>query len=47
LEEGAELPDWPDFSLLEAARDYPGRHGALQLPWRAALDALSKEAPRR
>lgn len=42
LGEGGTLPDWPDFSLLEAARDYPGRHGALQLPWRAALDALSK-----
>ena len=35
------LPDWPDFDALGAARDHPGRHGALQLPWKAALEALS------
>lgn len=37
-----ELPDWPDMQILEPARAYPGRHGAILLPWRAALDALSK-----
>jgi NifU-like protein involved in Fe-S cluster formation len=40
-----ELPDWPDLALIDAARDYPGRHGAILLPWRAALAALSSEAP--
>lgn len=39
--EGAR-PDWPGISVLDAARAYPGRHGAIMLPWRAALDALSK-----
>jgi len=42
-----ERPGWPDLSLIEAARDYPGRHGAILLPWRAALAALSSEAPAR
>jgi NifU-like protein involved in Fe-S cluster formation len=40
-----ELPRWPDLSLIEAAQAYPGRHGAILLPWRAALAALSSEAP--
>lgn len=34
------LPTWPGFEALSAARDYPGRHEAIQLPWRAAIDAL-------
>ncbi|WP_206520252.1 iron-sulfur cluster assembly scaffold protein [Altererythrobacter sp. BO-6] len=38
---GAE-PTWPGFGPLLVARDYPGRHGALLLPWKAALQALSK-----
>lgn len=37
--EGA-LPDWPDFALLAPARDYPARHGAILLPFDAALAAL-------
>ena len=37
----APLPDWPDFEIIAAARDYPARHGAILLPWKAALDALS------
>lgn len=41
------MPDWPDIELLAAARDYPGRHDAILLPWRAALDALSKAPPAR
>ena len=45
LSGSGELPDWPDFVLLAAARDHPGRHEALMLPWKAALDALSS-APR-
>ena len=40
-------PDWPDIQLIEAARDYPGRHGAIVLPWKAALDALSKGSAAR
>ena len=31
----------PRLELLEAARDYPARHEAILLPWRAALDALA------
>lgn len=38
--EGAQ-PDWPGLALITAARDYPGRHGALMLPWTAALQLLS------
>ncbi|QZD89565.1 iron-sulfur cluster assembly scaffold protein [Qipengyuania aurantiaca] len=37
-----EQPDWPDIQMLAPALPYPGRHGAILLPWRAALDALSK-----
>ncbi|SHN54124.1 iron-sulfur cluster assembly scaffold protein [Erythrobacter sanguineus] len=38
------LPDWPDLNLLAPARDHPGRHGALLLPWKAATKALSSRA---
>lgn len=41
--EGA-LPDWPGLATIAAARDYPGRHGALLLPWNAALQLLSYNA---
>ena len=41
LDHGAALPDWPDLHLIAPARDYPARHGAILLPWKAALDALS------
>ncbi len=34
-------PDWPDLDLLEPARAFPGRHGAMLLPWNAATAALS------
>jgi hypothetical protein len=36
----AGLPDWPGLGAIAAARDYPGRHGAILLPWKAALEAL-------
>ena len=36
------MPDWPDLEMLAPALPYPGRHGAILLPWRAAADALSK-----
>lgn len=41
--EGA-MPDWPDLSLIAAARDFRGRHGAMLLPWKAAVGALSNAA---
>jgi len=37
------LPNWPGFQAIEAARGYPGRHGAILLAWNAALAALPKE----
>ncbi|KMS59426.1 Fe-S cluster protein [Novosphingobium barchaimii LL02] len=36
-----DFPDWPRLDAIAAARDYPARHGAVMLPWNAALDALS------
>lgn len=42
LEGTSDIPQWPDLELLEPARAYPGRHGAILLPWRAAADALGK-----
>jgi len=36
----AGQPDWPGLAAIAAARAYPARHGAILLPWRAALDAL-------
>lgn len=38
---GGALPTWPGFAAIAAARDYPARHGALLLAWRAALVALA------
>ena len=35
------MPDWPDLETIAPAREYPARHGAILLPWRAATDALS------
>ncbi len=37
----AALPAWPGIEALAPARDHPGRHGALLLPWTAARAALS------
>lgn len=39
-----ELPRWPGIEVLAPARDHPGRHGALLLPWKAASAALSQTA---
>jgi NifU-like protein involved in Fe-S cluster formation len=41
---GGNMPDWPGFAALGPARDYPGRHGAILLPWRAIAAALCKSA---
>lgn len=40
-----ELPQWPGIAALAPARNHPGRHGALLLPWKAAREALSQVAP--
>ena len=36
----APRPDWPELELLEPARSYPARHGAILLAWQAARDLL-------
>ena len=43
LADKGPLPDWPGLDAIEAARAFPGRHGAMMLPWQAALAALSSE----
>jgi NifU-like protein involved in Fe-S cluster formation len=42
LADGGEPPEWPGLAALERARAYPARHGAILLPWNAALAALCK-----
>lgn len=37
---GGPRPDWPGFELLEPARAYPARHGAIRLAWQAARELL-------
>lgn len=39
----AGVPDWPEIDLLDAARPFPARHGAVLLAWDGALAALSNE----
>jgi NifU-like protein involved in Fe-S cluster formation len=46
LADGGDLPDWPGIEALREAQAFPGRHGAIMLPWSAALDALSSPSPR-
>ena len=41
LDGEAPIADWPDLELIASARDYPARHGAIILPWKAAISALS------
>lgn len=43
LEGHGGLPDWPGLSHIAAARDYPARHGAVMLPWNAAMQVLPSE----
>ena len=40
-------PNWRGIVLLDAARDYPARHGAILLAWDAALVALASRLPLR
>lgn len=42
---GGPLPTWPGLGTIAAAAAYPARHGAVLLPWRAALSALPSAAP--
>lgn len=44
---GGALPAWPGLDAIAAAQAYPGRHGALLLPWKAAIAALSSAHPSR
>lgn len=41
---GGSLPAWPGIATIAAAAAYPARHGAVLLPWRAALSALPSAA---
>ncbi len=41
LEGASDLPDWPEFDALKPAQKLTGRHGAILLPWNAAVEALS------
>lgn len=41
---GDAAPGWPGFYLLAPARDYPARHGAILLPFDAAIAALEGTA---
>ena len=41
---GGAVPDWPGFDLLAPARDYPARHGAILLPFDAAVAAFEGQA---
>ena len=42
---GADVqPDWPGFDLLAPAQGYPARHGAILLPFDAAIAALEERA---
>lgn len=45
LSGGGDIPDWPRLAMLEPALSHKGRHEAILLSWRVALDALSKDAP--
>lgn len=38
-------PDWPGIALLAAARDYPGRHAAILLPFALAAQLAGETAP--
>ena len=38
---GGDLPDWPRLTAIKGTLPHPGRHGALRLPWEAAVKALS------
>lgn len=37
--DGAPPPDWPEIEVMERARSYPARHGAILLPFAAVAGA--------
>lgn len=41
LDGEAPIADWPGLEVLAPAKDYPARHGAIMLPWKAAIATLS------
>ncbi len=41
------MPAWPDLAIIAPARDYPARHGAITLAWKAADDMLPTTRKRR
>ena len=44
---GEAVPRWPGMATLLPAVAFPARHGAILLPWNAAVEALCKaETPR-
>ncbi|MFT4026264.1 MAG: iron-sulfur cluster assembly scaffold protein [Novosphingobium sp.] len=43
---GGPTPAWPGMEAIARAVAYPARHGAVLLPWRAALSALPSAAAR-
>ena len=45
LDDEGPAPEWPNLELVEPARAYRARHGAMLLPWKAAAAALSSAAP--
>lgn len=47
LARDGDMPEWPDLAIIAPARDYPGRHGAMLLPWKAAVAALSSASTAR
>lgn len=40
LQGDAPRPQWPGLELIEPARTYPARHGAIMLAWQAARELL-------
>jgi len=42
-----DTPRWPGIAILAPASGYPARHGAILLPWKAAVEALCKERAAR
>lgn len=40
LADQGAMPEWPGLATIAKARDYPARHGAIMLPWTAALQLL-------
>jgi NifU-like protein involved in Fe-S cluster formation len=47
LDGSAALPPWPGLDVLSAVIEFPGRHGAITLPWRAAVEALCSDSTAR